>query len=141
MSDHPDRPDFPGHDPEPRQPRERHDAFNARKKCAFVQALMETGCVTEAADRAGVSTSTVYRQQEDDRAFYRDCIDALEMASTPLELTAWRRAVVGVEQEFACGGQVHVRRRYDGSLLRLLLQGFEPEEVRPPPRLQAQAHP
>lgn len=50
------------------------------------------------------------------------------MSATPLELTAWSRAVEAVEQEFACGGQVHVRRRYVSGLLRLLLQGANPKK-------------
>jgi hypothetical protein len=55
------------------------------------------------------------------------------MSATPVELTAWQRAVEGVEQEFACGGQVHVRRRYDGGLLRLLLQASNPKKYGPRP--------
>ena len=47
---------------------------------------------------------------------------------SPLPPIAWSRAVEGVEREFACGGQVHVRRIYSDSLLRLLLQGSNPKK-------------
>lgn len=152
MSDNPDRPEagpapnpeaesrdglFPW-DAEPRPadpdaPRERHDAFTEARKCDFLRALVKTGCVQDACRRAGVSPRTVYRHQESDPRFFDHCGAALRMSATPLELTAWQRAVEGVEQEFACGGEVHVRRRYDGSLLRLLLQGSNPKKYGPRP--------
>ncbi|HEX8669276.1 MAG TPA: hypothetical protein VF727_12990 [Allosphingosinicella sp.] len=113
---------------DPATPRLRHDAFTEARKAEFLTALVKTGCIVEAAQRIGVSPRTIYRHQESDPRFFDHCDTALRMSATPLELTAWQRAVEGVEQEFACGGQVHVRRRYDGSLLRLLLQGSNPKK-------------
>jgi hypothetical protein len=118
---------------QPHAPRQRHDAFTDARKRAFLDALIKTGCITEAAHRIGVSPRTIYRHQESDPRFSDHCHTALRMSATPIELTAWQRAVEGVEQEFACGGQVHVRRRYDGSLLRLLLQGSNPKKYGPRP--------
>jgi hypothetical protein len=109
-------------------PRERHDAFTEARKAEFLSALVKTGCILEACRRTGVAPRTVYRHQEGDPRFFEHCRTALRMSATPIEITAWQRAVEGVEQEFACGGQVHVRRRYDGSLLRLLLQGSNPKK-------------
>jgi hypothetical protein len=117
--------DAPPADPAPRQ---RHDAFTDAKKSAFLTALVKTGCILDACRAIGVSARTVYRHQESDPRFADNCATALKMSATPLELTAWQRAVEGVEQEFACGGQVHVRRRYSDSLLRLLLQGSNPKK-------------
>jgi len=114
-------------------PRPRHDAFTEAKKCAFLDALIKTGCILDASRAIGVSPRTIYRHQELDPRFFANCAAALRMSGTPVELTAWQRAVEGVEQEFACGGQVHVRRRYDGSLLRLLLQGSNPKKYGPRP--------
>ncbi len=54
------------------------------------------------------------------------------MSGTPVELTAWQRAVEGVEQEYRVGGEVRVRRRYDGSAAPAAA-GLEPEEIRPRP--------
>ena len=53
------------------------------------------------------------------------------MSAAPVELAAYRRAVEGVEQPFACGGEVHVRRHYSDGLLRLLLQGSNPRKYGP----------
>lgn len=108
--------------------RERHDAFNEARKAAFLTALIKTGCLKDAARAAGVSARTVYNHQDSDPAFAEDVRTALAMSATPVEMIAWRRAVHGVEQEFACGGQVHVRRRYSDHLLRLLLQGSNPKK-------------
>jgi hypothetical protein len=108
--------------------RERHDAFTDARKCVFLRALKKTGCVLDACRATGVSAKTVYRHQESDPRFAEHCRIAHAMSATPLELTAWSRAVEGVEREFACGGQVHTRRIYSDSLLRLLLQGSNPKK-------------
>ena len=133
--------DPPPHDPDALSagasaeegPRERHDAFTEARKCEFLSALVKTGCIQDACRRIGVSPRTVYRHQESDPRFFDHCAAALRMSATPIELTAWQRAVEGVEQEFACGGQVYVRRRYDSGLLRLLLQGSNPKKYGPRP--------
>ena len=113
---------------DPDAPRQRHDAFTDARKSVLLRALVKTGCILDACRLAGVAPRTVYRHQERDPAFAENCRVAIRMSATPVEITAWQRAVEGVEQEFACGGQVHVRRRYDSSLLRLLLQGSNPRK-------------
>lgn len=111
----------------------RHDAFTERRKHEFLRALVKSGTLEDAARAIGVDPRTVYRHQESDPLFFDHCRIALRMSATPIELTAWQRAVEGVEQEFACGGQIHVRRRYDAGLLRLLLQGSNPKKYGPQP--------
>lgn len=125
-----DAPDAPV---DPNAPRERHDAFTDARKCVFLKALIKTGCVLDACRATGVSSRTVYRHQESDPRFADNCRVALRMSGAPLELAAWKRAVEGVDREFACGGQVHVRRIYSDSLLRLLLQGSNPKKYGPRP--------
>lgn len=126
-------------DPPPEQARDargrrvRHDAFTARRRHEFLSALAKTGTVEDAARAVRVDPRTVYRHQEKDPAFLGHCQLALRMSAVPIELTAWQRAVEGVEQEFACGGQIHIRRRYDAGLLRLLLQGSNPKKYGPRP--------
>ena len=126
-------------DPPPEQERHadgrrvRHDAFTSRRKHEFLARLAKSGTIEDAARAVGVDPRTVYRHQEKDPQFLEHCRIALRMSATPLELTAWQRAVEGVEQEFACGGQIHVRRRYDPGLLRLLLQGSNPKKYGPRP--------
>lgn len=113
---------------DPSAPRQRHDAFTDARKCVFLRALVKTGCLLDACRATGISPKTAYRHQESDPRFAANCRTAFRMSATPLELTAWTRAVEGVEREFACGGQVHVRRIYSDSLLRLLLQGSNPKK-------------
>ena len=113
---------------DPDAPRQPHNAFTEAKKCVYLRALKKTGCVLDACRLTGIHPRTVYRHQEKDPRFHEYCRVALRMCAVPVELTAWQRAVEGVEQEFACGGQVHVRRRYSDGLLRLLLQGSNPKK-------------
>ena len=89
----------------------------------FLKRLAKYGCLADASRKTGVSTRTVYNHQDKDEAFARDCAHALRMAGSGLEQVAFERAVEGIDQLFACGGQVHVRKRYSDALLRLLLQG------------------
>jgi hypothetical protein len=118
---------------DPDAPRERHDAFTEARKSGYLRALVKCGCILDACRLTGVAPQTVYRHQRNDPSFFENCRIALRVAGTPAELTAWSRAVEGVEQEFACGGQVHVRRRYSDGLLRLLLQGSNPKKYGPHP--------
>ena len=123
-----DSPEEAGDTVDPSAPRERHDAFNESRKRTFLRALVKCGCLLDACRAAGAAPRTVYRHQEKDPVFAEHCRLARAMAATPLELTAFQRAVEGVEEPFACGGEVHVRRRYDSGLLRLLLQGANPKK-------------
>ncbi|HEX8584280.1 MAG TPA: hypothetical protein VF680_07715 [Allosphingosinicella sp.] len=113
--------------------RVRHDAFTARRKHQFLRALAKSGCIDDAARQTGVDRRTIYRHQEKEPEFLEHCRIAVRVSAVPVELTAWQRAVEGVEQEFACGGQVHIRRRYDSGLLRLLLQASNPKKFGPRP--------
>lgn len=114
--------------PAPGARRPRHDAFTDARKHIFLRALIKTGCWLDACRATGISPKTAYRHQESDPRFAANCRTAMRMSATPLELTAWTRAVEGVEREFACGGQVYTRRIYSDSLLRLLLQGSNPRK-------------
>jgi hypothetical protein len=118
---------------DPDAPRQRHDAFTEAKKSVWLRALVKTGCIQDACRLTDVSPRTIYRHQQNDPIFFEHCRIALRVSGTPAELTAWSRAVEGVEQEFACGGQVHVRRRYSDGLLRLILQGSNPKKYGPHP--------
>lgn len=115
-------------------PGQRHDAFNGLRKRAFLKTLAKTGCVRDGARAAGVSTQTVYTHQSDDPEFARHCDLALQMAATDLELMAWERAVIGVEEErFYAGKLVGTRVRRSDAILRLLLQGANRKKFGPNP--------
>jgi hypothetical protein len=130
----PDDPDAPSSEaPAQEGPRPRHDAFTEARKCVYLKALVKVGCIVDACRLVGPSPRTVYRHQASDPRFFDHCRAALWMSGTPVELTAWQRAVEGVEQEFCVAGEVRVRRRYDSNLLRLLLQGSNPRKYGPRP--------
>jgi hypothetical protein len=122
-----------------RRPPHPHDAFTARRKHDFLRALVKSGTIEDAARAVGVNPRTVYRHQQGDPLFFDHCRIALRMAATPLEITAWQRAVEGVEQEFACGGQIHVPPPLRCRPASPSPPGLEPEEIRAAARLQAQA--
>lgn len=115
------------------EPRRRHDGFTEARKSEYLKALVKTGCIAEACRRTGIARRTVYRHQQDSPGFFDNCCTALRMSATPVELTAWRRAVEGVEEVVVGGGKVQVRRRYSEGLLRLLLQGSNPGKYGPRP--------
>jgi hypothetical protein len=106
--------------------RPRHDAFTPARRREFLRVLAKTGCILDACRAVGVSSRTVYNHQDKDAEFARNCALAIRLAASVPELKAWERAVEGVEEQFACGGQVYTRRRYSDSLLRLLLQASNP---------------
>jgi hypothetical protein len=118
---------------DPDAPRQRHDAFTEARKAVWLRALVKTGCILDACRLTGIAPRTVYRHQERDPSFFENCRVALRISGTPIEITAWQRAVEGVEQEYAVGGEVRVRRRYADGLLRLLLQGSNPKKFGPRP--------
>ncbi|MEA3028797.1 MAG: hypothetical protein QOG13_122 [Sphingomonadales bacterium] len=106
--------------------RRRHDAFTPARRRDFLRALAKTGCILDACRAVGVSRRTFYNHQDKDGEFAGNCALAIRLAASVPELKAWERAVEGVEEQFACGGQVYTRRRYSDSLLRLLLQASNP---------------
>jgi hypothetical protein len=112
---------------DPDAPRERHDAFNELRRAKFLKALVKTGCIAEACRRTGTAPRTVYNHQQSDAAFLAYCTTAMRMAATPIEITAWGRAVDGVEETVVVGGRAVTRTRYSEHLLRLLLQASDPK--------------
>jgi len=80
---------------DPGAPRQRHDAFTEAKKGVFLRALVKTGCIKDASRLAGISPRTIYRHQEDSPSFFENCRIAIRMSGTPVEITAWQRAVEG----------------------------------------------
>lgn len=119
--------------PEDAPSRPRHDAFTPARKKAFLKILGKTGCVLDACRSVGVSSRTVYTHQEKDYEFARHCRLATDMAGTEIELMAWERGVVGVEEEVICGGKLVTRVRRSDSVLRLLLQGANRKKYGPRP--------
>lgn len=112
----------------------RHDAFDGKRKRAFLDALGKSGCLRDAARRAGVSHQTVYNHQRSDKEFARQCELALDMASTDIELHAWERGVKGVEEPIVYRGEIiGTRLKRSDAMLRMLLQATKPKKYGPNP--------
>lgn len=115
-------------------PRERHDAFNGEKKRIFLHALARTGCILDAAKLAKVASRTVYNHYESDREFAHHYHLALKMAATDIELMAFERGVIGIEEDIVRDGKVvGTRIKRSDSVLRLLLQGANRKKYGPRP--------
>lgn len=72
----------------------------------FLDALADTGIVSDAAEVAGISTSTAYALKAKDADFAAAWELAREDAADTLEREAIRRAVVGVEEPVVYQGQL-----------------------------------
>ncbi|MDA1309282.1 MAG: hypothetical protein O2985_06720 [Proteobacteria bacterium] len=105
--------------------------WTAPKRRAFLQNLMTTGNVSEAARASKVSRSHAYALKMSDQNFAAEWADALESATDILEAEARHRAVDGVEQPHFHQGQVTGSvRKYSDSLLMFLLKAHRPEKYR-----------
>ena len=108
----------------------RHDGWEPHRQRAFVEALADTGSVTEAARQVGVSVQSCYRlRRAPDAAGFAGAWDAaIAEAGKRLADIAMDRAVNGVEQpHFDRHGQlIHVGRRYSDQLLMFLLRAHHP---------------
>lgn len=102
--------------------RVRHDGWTEARQKAFLRALSETGCVSDACKRVRISDTSAYRIRKRSVAFARAWDRAIARAAPTIEQAAWDRAVAGWDEPIVQGGKVvATRRRYSDSLLRLLL--------------------
>ena len=109
--------------------RQRHDGFTPKKQRKFFRALRKCGCLSDAARVAGVSRNTVRRHRDKWPAFDRKVEGALAMASVDLDMIAWQRAVEGAPEIVIRDGKVaSIRIKPSDSILRLLMQGANPEK-------------
>jgi hypothetical protein len=109
--------------------RARHDGFTAAKQKKFLTWLGKTGCLKDAAGKAGVSTNTVRRHRDLAEDFEAKVQAALTLAAPELEAIAYKRATEGVEETVIRDGKVvGVRVKPSDSILRLLLQGANPKK-------------
>ena len=109
--------------------RMRHDGFTPARQKTFLKTLSETGCVRDACRVAGISSNAVYRWRGRLPGFAERWETALAMASTELDAIAWKRGVEGVAVETVRNGKVvAVTKKPSDSILRLLMQGANPEK-------------
>ena len=116
-----------------------HTSFDAPAQRIFIEALAETGSVTAAAERAGVSRMTAYRHRHapEAHAFRKGWDEALARAIGMLADVALARAIHGVEEPvYWKGEEVGTRTRYSDRLLMFMLRHrslYNPTET-PDPR-------
>ena len=114
-----------GRDANPLMPglRVRSDGWTAARTRVFLATLGRTGCVTDAARVAGVSTTSVNRSRALFAPFDTACGAAIARALRGLEAVAYERAVEGREMVIVRGGK-EVERRImpSDSILGLLLK-------------------
>lgn len=120
-------PEPPAFAPVPVKP--RHDGWTAERQRAFIVALAETGCVSEACAEVGITPRSAYRLREHAGAeSFRSAWDhATAMASARLVALAFERAVHGgVERIYRGGELVEERRKPSDKLLMWLLSHHDP---------------
>jgi hypothetical protein len=125
---------------EDEEPPERGDEFTSAKKRLFLLALRKGESALAACRLVGISNRTAYNHRETGPEFARFWKLARSMATLPLDLVAWERGVVGVEEPvYAYGKFSHMRLRRSDMVLRKLLEAEHPKRymrARPPPGRQ-----
>lgn len=107
----------------------RHDGWTPDRQHAFIAALAESGCVTEACAAIGISTCSAYRlRARPDASIFRQAWDvALDYAIRRLGDAALSRALHGVARPvFYQGEQIGERRHFDERLTMFLLRYRDP---------------
>ena len=107
----------------------RHDGWTAQRQRAFLAALAETGCVSEACAEVGITPRSAYRLRDrpDAKAFRLAWVHAQTQAVTRLTAIAFERAIHGSTEQFFRDGQlVAERRKPSDRLLMFLLRHFDP---------------
>lgn len=109
--------------------RARADGWTSQRQRAFIDALAETACVTEACRAVGLSPQSAYalRRNYEAKGFRLAWDAALEYAIRRLSDAVISRALNGVPvPHFYKGEQVGEHRRYDERLAMFLLRYRDP---------------
>jgi len=103
--------------------RVRSDGWTPLRQRAFLRALTEMGCVSDACKKVQVSTTSAYRLRAKSAEFAAAWTRAQKKGRAVLEEAAYTRAVEGWDEVVEKRGEeVSRKRRYSDSLLRLLVQ-------------------
>jgi hypothetical protein len=103
--------------------RYRHDGWTPARQLAFLDALRETGCISEACRHVGLSRTSAARAYKRMPEFAEAWDLILRFAEPVLVKAAFERAVTGWDEPvFYKGEVVGHRRRWSDAMLRLLLQ-------------------
>lgn len=109
--------------------RARHDGFTPEKRKRFFAVLGTTGCVSDAARAARISTTTVDRWRRKDARFARLFETAIDKAAAQIELLAWERGVTGIEEPvYHYGKFSHMRVKRSDAIFRMILMASDKEK-------------
>jgi hypothetical protein len=109
--------------------RPRHDGFTPARQKTFFKVLKKTGCIEDACRACGISTNTVRRWRNRWAAFDEKVECALAIASVELDMIAYKRATEGAEEKvFRDGKLISTKVKPSDAMLRLLMQGADPEK-------------
>ena len=102
--------------------RARRDGWTQQRQRGFARALADTGSYGKAAERVGISMTSVQRLRRKSPEFQALCDKALVEGGTTIEEAAYVRAVEGWEEPVIHNGQVvGYRRRFSDTLAKTLL--------------------
>jgi hypothetical protein len=105
----------------------QQNKWTQRRRQGFLALLRQTGNVSAAAERSGVSRSGAYALRASDATFRAQWDDAMESAMDDLEAELRRRAIEGTEKPVFYGGEtVGTIRSYSDSLAMFLLRSRRP---------------
>ena len=120
----PSAPDF-----DPVKLRYRRDGCTPDRQVAFIQALSECGCVTEACARVGLSTEAVYKlaRRPDAQSFRLAWDIAMDNAVRRIGDNAFGRALNGIAiPHYYKGELIGEHRRFDERLTMFILRYRDP---------------
>lgn len=109
--------------------RDRQDGWTPERQHAFIAALAESGCVTDACRTVGMTSQSAYRLRRhfDAQSFRLAWDAALDYAIRRLSDAAMSRAIHGVAVPHYYRGEiVGEHRRYDEKLTMFLLRYRDP---------------
>jgi hypothetical protein len=109
--------------------RRRSDGWTAERQRRFIEALAETGCVSEACAEVGITARSAYRlrQHPQAEAFRKAWDHAQSLAATRLTAIAWERAIHGASERLYKDGElIAERRKPSDRLLMWLLTHHNP---------------
>lgn len=106
-------------------------AYKQDKKEPFLEQFKKYGTIVSAAKAVGISREVVYLWRREDHEFARSLDEINEEVTEKLEISAFQRAVEGIEKPIYYRGQrVGATREYSDALTMFLLKARNPQNYK-----------